>query len=240
MSIYNQEFVERLASERNVHAERHLCSDCVHRIDCERGTYDTTIDPHPCEFAYSEGWEAVDNGMGYWVVKCCHFKKLDMRQFHKAYLQTEQWKHISQRAKSAANFKCEMCGSGINLCVHHTTYENLMRERRHMDDLVVLCKNCHEKVHEEDIKTKGKYQAKKQPLKPYEPSDDFKKYLEFVTLKTGTCKDVILKFMELQRKYICSPYKFELALLDEYRENGFTPSYEWEHETYFRSLKEVP
>lgn len=41
--------------------------------------------------------------------------------------------------------KCEACGSGSDLHVHHMTYERLFRER--LSDLKLLCKGCHYFVH---------------------------------------------------------------------------------------------
>ena len=62
------------------------------------------------------------------------------------YLQTEHWKNIRERALLRANHKCRMCGSKEKLQVHHNTYNNIGNERN--EDLTVLCKECHEFLHD--------------------------------------------------------------------------------------------
>lgn len=68
------------------------------------------------------------------------------------YLKSDAWKERRRRILARDGFKCVLCGSGINLNVHHLTYINKGHEED--DDLVTLCQKCHEKVHKEDIKTK--------------------------------------------------------------------------------------
>jgi hypothetical protein len=62
------------------------------------------------------------------------------------------WNHATLIALERANHKCEVCGSEVNLEVHHK--EKLgPGEPRHnnpknrQDNLVVLCRYCHEKQH---------------------------------------------------------------------------------------------
>lgn len=72
-----------------------------------------------------------------------------MRDYYE-YLRTPVWKYISSIAKTFANYTCSKCGKQyhpIRLAVHHKTYEHLGSELNHMDDLVVLCKDCHMKIH---------------------------------------------------------------------------------------------
>ena len=48
-----------------------------------------------------------------------------------------------------AQYKCESCGSNVQLQCHHITYERLTRER--IDDLVILCggsNGCHQRIHD--------------------------------------------------------------------------------------------
>ena len=51
---------------------------------------------------------------------------------------------------------CERCGHGsARLEVHHLTYDRFKKER--LDDLLVVCKPCHEK---EEIKRKAELEKK--------------------------------------------------------------------------------
>jgi len=69
------------------------------------------------------------------------------------YLNTPHWwavrKAINERDKV-----CQWCGSEISLNVHHLSYENKWHEQN--EDLILLCKECHEKYHEEEIKIRNK------------------------------------------------------------------------------------
>lgn len=70
-------------------------------------------------------------------------KELDYETF----LKTQYWKTVSNYAKELCGNKCSVCGSSKELNVHHRTYENHGNEVNHLEDLVVMCKNCHGKVH---------------------------------------------------------------------------------------------
>jgi len=64
------------------------------------------------------------------------------------FLQTPYWKIVTYVKRKYANFKCELCNSSETPSVHHKTYENLGLEMWNLNDLIVLCKNCHSKFHD--------------------------------------------------------------------------------------------
>jgi len=70
------------------------------------------------------------------------------------YIKSDTWKRTCKAKLKSVGYKCEMCGSAMNLNVHHITYKNLGHEE--LDDLLVVCKNCHKKLHAEDLKRKEK------------------------------------------------------------------------------------
>lgn len=60
------------------------------------------------------------------------------------FLQTDYWKMVSEQVKKRANYKCQVCGrSNVVLNAHHNTYEHRGEEYLYMEDLVCLCKDCH-------------------------------------------------------------------------------------------------
>lgn len=67
------------------------------------------------------------------------------------FLKTPFWDGVRNYKLRKANYCCELCGGKGILNVHHKTYENHGKE---FDpeiadaDLIVLCKNCHEKFHD--------------------------------------------------------------------------------------------
>jgi len=62
------------------------------------------------------------------------------------YLLTEHWKHFIGEAVRWANYRCQLCNKDHTMLhVHHKTYDNKGRET--FNDVIVLCKECHEMVH---------------------------------------------------------------------------------------------
>ncbi len=61
------------------------------------------------------------------------------------YLTSNDWKIIRGNIIKRDNYKCRICSNEENLRVHHLTYQNIFNEKD--DDLITLCKECHEKEH---------------------------------------------------------------------------------------------
>lgn len=83
------------------------------------------------------------------VLDASELRSMDYSQF----LQTPYWRAVSWYVKE--NYpKCEICitSSVGPLEVHHRTYAHRGDEWRHLDDLMVLCRTCHEKQHTESEK----------------------------------------------------------------------------------------
>ncbi len=79
--------------------------------------------------------------------------RLDKSAFqnYKTYLQSEVWKASKNRFFDKIRllkkpFQCYCCFNPNNLQVHHRTYSRLGKE--YLNDLVLLCGNCHKKTHE--------------------------------------------------------------------------------------------
>lgn len=67
------------------------------------------------------------------------------------YLNSPKWQKIRFKVAKRAKFMCECCGKKCTdkktlkgFQVHHTTYEHLYDEIKHLDDLMFICKGCHE------------------------------------------------------------------------------------------------
>ena len=64
---------------------------------------------------------------------------------HRAYLQSPLWKQIRQKAIDAYGTICGKCGNhGTD--VHHLTYDRVGGNEL-LEDLQVLCRECHEAIH---------------------------------------------------------------------------------------------
>lgn len=68
---------------------------------------------------------------------------------HQEYINSPKWKAKRQMVLERDNFRCRKCGTGKNLDVHHITYDHLGNEP--LDDLVTLCRDCHNDVHKYDF-----------------------------------------------------------------------------------------
>jgi hypothetical protein len=68
----------------------------------------------------------------------------DEDQSYDAYLRSPEWSAIRDRILALDNHRCRVCG-GTATAVHHRTYEDYRTPRD--EDLVSLCRGCHEAVH---------------------------------------------------------------------------------------------
>lgn len=62
------------------------------------------------------------------------------------YLKTEHWKQVRKYALAYARNRCQICNATGLVDVHHRSYENRGDER--MEDVIVLCRDCHTTFHE--------------------------------------------------------------------------------------------
>jgi hypothetical protein len=72
---------------------------------------------------------------------------IDISWFEKydEYLRSEDWQERRQQILSRDGRRCTKCNSSHYLQVHHLTYARVGDEN--LDDLVTLCRKCHEKEH---------------------------------------------------------------------------------------------
>lgn len=79
-------------------------------------------------------------------------------EYHKQ-LETKEWKDYRKLVFSSRGKVCEMCGAKTNLQVHHPKYVFGRKAWEYpISEVVVLCRKCHEKVH--NIKKKQKVKNK--------------------------------------------------------------------------------
>lgn len=67
---------------------------------------------------------------------------------YKRYIKSKEWQQKKNERLKKDQQVCKHCGSTRNLEVHHKTYKNFGRES--IDDLITLCRDCHEKMHGAD------------------------------------------------------------------------------------------
>ena len=66
------------------------------------------------------------------------------------YIKSKAWHAVRRTALRRSHYSCDICGEkaseNTHLHVHHLTYERFGAEN--IDDVVVLCEDCHNEVHE--------------------------------------------------------------------------------------------
>lgn len=65
---------------------------------------------------------------------------------YKDFLQSTYWKEVRAMVLKRDENKCG-CGAKFNLQIHHLTYRNHLNEKSHLEDLITVCRKCHEKIH---------------------------------------------------------------------------------------------
>ncbi len=64
------------------------------------------------------------------------------------FLKTAYWKTIRDYVVHRHNGNCQSCLSSRAIDVHHRTYRNHGREHINLGDLMPVCRQCHEILHE--------------------------------------------------------------------------------------------
>ena len=116
---------------------------------------------------------------------------------YRDYIQSEDWQKRRLQALKRDGFRCQMCGSGINLRVHHISYDHLSQDEE-IDDLITLCDNCHSQVHEQDIAKKqlSLFDSKEQVLIPEKQRNNTLLLLAIRLLKTEERVQAWSKYQE--------------------------------------------
>lgn len=83
------------------------------------------------------------------------------------YLKTKHWKRFRLKALKHHGKICMMCGEDKEKFyhVHHLTYKN--RGHEQMQDVVVLCPDCHSAVHKANFEIKPESVKKLKKIKPW-------------------------------------------------------------------------
>lgn len=70
------------------------------------------------------------------------------KENYEIFLNSDYWRYIRKLKLTQSRCKCQICGSKEGLNVHHNSYAHHYKEHKHLEDLVVLCRKCHEIFHD--------------------------------------------------------------------------------------------
>lgn len=76
---------------------------------------------------------------------------------YQAYLKSPEWKDRRERVMKRCGGICEGCGDNCAVHVHHQTYRHFGNE--FLFELLGLCEECHERLHEEEFGADEEEQA---------------------------------------------------------------------------------
>lgn len=71
---------------------------------------------------------------------------MNKAEYHK-YLKSDKWNRVRTHVLSRDSYKCRFCNSGLDLNVHHRSYEYIGREMKQLTDLITICSRCHSLLH---------------------------------------------------------------------------------------------
>src|SRR5437868_6583204 len=66
---------------------------------------------------------------------------------YSTFLLTKYWQKVRQKVLKRDGNKCIICKSRTDLQVHHDTYKHHGNELEHLEDLMTLCRKCHQEHH---------------------------------------------------------------------------------------------
>lgn len=67
------------------------------------------------------------------------------------YVQTNVWRELRNERLKIDHYRCQYCGTGINVQVHHKRYPEIWGTESVDDDLITLCDRCHAETHINDF-----------------------------------------------------------------------------------------
>lgn len=72
---------------------------------------------------------------------------------YERFLESWYWYIVRAYVVNKAKYRCSICErSGRQYHVHHLNYEHRGFELYHLEDLMVLCEDCHEQIHMNKLK----------------------------------------------------------------------------------------
>lgn len=79
------------------------------------------------------------------------YSRNEFMKLHQIYMQSEQWAITRDIVIERCNWECVKCGDNYkynhNFQVHHTSYKRWRQPLEYLD-CILLCYNCHQKVHQ--------------------------------------------------------------------------------------------
>ena len=69
---------------------------------------------------------------------------------YQKFLASAYWEIVKRVMRRHHEGRCQICGATKKLDVHHKTYRHHGLELQFLDDLMLVCRDCHQKIHNMD------------------------------------------------------------------------------------------
>lgn len=89
---------------------------------------------------------------------------MSRRSEYYRYLESCEWRQLRKQAFERDEYKCTVCGSGLNLRGHHRRYRKDIRTCI-VDDIQTMCNECHERHHREKAAERKRNRKPKQTMR---------------------------------------------------------------------------
>lgn len=63
------------------------------------------------------------------------------------FLKSKYWAFVREKVLKRDSYQCVICKDTKYLQVHHDTYKNHFKELNNLQDLMTLCRKCHQEHH---------------------------------------------------------------------------------------------
>jgi hypothetical protein len=73
-------------------------------------------------------------------------KQKSHKETYHEYLESPEWDERRKAKLDEAGYRCQLCNKASKLSVHHRCYDRVFNELP--EDLIALCKKCHQKFHD--------------------------------------------------------------------------------------------
>lgn len=143
------------------------------------------------------------------------------------YINSDEWAKIRNKVLIRDNFKCSLCGNMRNLQVHHLNYNHFMNEENHLEDLMTLCNECHEKIEKQKEKqdnTNNNYlQEKQENINRYQLEKEERERLYYKNFKTFIDDWAYLDYADICHGCydFCDLRFLKKFIINEYGENFY-------------------
>lgn len=121
---------------------------------------------------------------------------------YEGYLRSAEWQALRNKALKLAGNKCQTCGATTELNVHHRVYGSTFGFED-IDNLIVLCRECHKAVHRQ----RRTHELPKHPTKGQKAAYHLEMVKRPVPKKWEVCDPLLYKREDIDTASLLKEFK---------------------------------